>query len=1243
VKLKRLEMVGFKSFADRTCFDFHQGLTCIVGPNGCGKSNIVDAFRWIMGEQSAKSLRGSEMQDVIFSGTANRKPFGYAEASLTFSGMKGVLAEGDETDEITVTRRLYRSGESEYLINKKETRLRDIREIFFGTGLGRDAYSIIEQGKIDKILSLNAQDRRIVFEEAAGIMRYKVKKDEASHRLERVSENLARLKDIIDEVASRTRSVKIQAGKARRFQEFSERLKLLKRLHGVHQWRILSAEKTALDAELEAKSAKASVLSSAAAEIAARLTKAEEDYVRLADEMRLLQEELASAESESRALTEKLSHGAVRMKEFAAATTAAETRIKDLGARIEELSHRVLELERRSEELDSATGEKRSTLSSKEDALRELARSGISAKEELEHARKTAMRAAEKKTAHKNSLGAVEAEEGHLALRRGRIGARLFEIEKETADRLCEEYKFLSEAAWFESVAADAAERIEHLRAEEEAMRFRRAAIENDAAGLSREYAAVVARRDAVKEMVAKLEGVSEGARFLRELKDNDPAGWTGMRGLVAEILDVEPEYAAAVEAALGSYADAVLFEGEDFAAEARNMLLEADAGTAIILTAPPVAVAAPSHAIGDPGCLGEIADFVKFPRDLEGVVENLFVGAVLVKDFETARRLASEPGGVRRFVTLDGEAVERGGAWHSGRIREGGGFITRKGELAVLSARLTQLSEGLEKLKGDSARALERERAYSRERDAIGGDLNAAEESAEKSRSSAETVQRNVNALSRESEVLNSEKSAIESDLAKLSDKRVAAFRELKSAEESERESAGQLGRIETLIAKLSKDSEAVKEEAARIKIELAQVSEQAESVKSALASVKYEMDEKQHDIELTADERESTAVRMAETENMIKECAARFEELTAGRDAMKSRISAMESARAERKTAVEADRENLKAAEQTAKAAAAEIEGVRIAASEARLKIETLAERFREETGELLEEVAAHETSSAPAPVLPVHAVVTENTVPCESAATADATPVQVEPDWNAVKAEIEELRQKIDKIGSVNIDAIGELGELESRTAFLQNQYDDLSKAKAQLEDVIRKINKKTREMFLETFEAVRANFQTTFRKLFGGGKADVLLEENVDVLDSGIEIMAKPPGKENRSISLLSGGEKVMTTVALLFSIFQSRPSPVCVLDEVDAALDEANIERFMVMLNEFLAESQFLIITHNKRTMARAGILYGVTMPEVGVSKPLVMEFEEAMKHAAKMESGAEAEEDTSASAAVAAA
>jgi len=1206
--LKALDLLGFKSFADKTRFEFPPGITVVVGPNGSGKSNIVDAIKWVLGEQSAKSLRGKEMADVIYKGSAGsgRKPLNTAEATIIFDNGEGRLQI--DAPEVHVTRRVYRSGEGEYLINGQACRLRDIKDLFSGTGVGTDAYSLIEQGKVDTLLQASAKDRRAIFEEAAGISRFKAKKIEATRRLERVDQNLVRLGDIVEEVAGRLRSVRSQASKARRYKEHTERLQQLRTQVGLVDWRDLTERLGKLEQELDEAGRQAAGQNAKAEQVEARALGVDTEATDIGEQIHGLENRLAQTRERIAAAESTAVHERRTIDEHLLAARQVGGQVLSLATRAGDLKTQLAAAEEEVREAQALHDHARDDVAEHEQAHASVVRQLEEVRRQTESRRQDHMELLRESARLPNEMSSVEIELASAQAAAARSDNRQTELAelRRTLDEEIDELR--SRQKDFEAELAEGSEELSSVQEQLAESRRRLAGSQQELVALQGAHAQASQRADVLEGLEERREGLGRGEKQVLDLARRDePGEFADVCGLVAELVQAGVETAPLIDVALGPRAQFVVVRGGSLLKKlaAGELTLDGRVGFVTLDRAAHGPRTAGADLTGMPGVVGPAGNYIDTDDRYRPLFEQLLEETWFVESLAQALDLKRRHPRCR-FVTLAGELVDVDGAVTAGPRQEAGGLISRRSELRLLKTQIADLDRQIKVV----------EQVISAVEDKIGQQLQSAEE------------------LTTANKQLGEE----------ISENRV----QLRSAEE-------RLGSLAKEQETLSAERRAAQSNEKQLLERLGQTRQEAETVDGRLAQVIEQIKQETADIERLDRQRNEHAERLTAAKVELATCSQRLGGLQATldryREAQSERRQAIDQAKSQLAAALDrkaaAERNVLQATGEIARLALtkenAEAEVVRLDEQRRRLlasrgELRRQGQAHRDEARKLEDrchklelkcEQLRHERTSLEDRLREDYGI---------ELSTITHEPTEEEAQQREeVDAEISELRKKINAIGAVNMDALEELEDLEARYQSLAGQQQDLIAAKDSLEKIIHKINADSRRLFSETLAQIRENFQLLFRKVFGGGQADIVLEEGADILEGGIDIIANPPGKHALSISLLSGGEKALTAVTLLLAIFQFRPSPFCVLDEVDGPLDEANIGRFLDVLREFLEWTKFVVVTHSKKTMSAATTLYGVTMQESGVSKRVAVRFEDVSEdgHIAKeaIERAEESEED----------
>lgn len=1161
MRVEKIELIGFKSFCERTAFQLHPGITCIVGPNGCGKSNVVDAFKWVLGEQSAKSLRGGKMEEVIFAGSQTRKPKGMSEVTLSVAGL-GSNGEGNTL----VTRRLYRSGESDYLLNRTPCRLRDIRDIFLDTGLEIKSYSILEQDKISAVLSSRPEERRFIIEEVAGVVKYKVRRNEAQSKLESSRLNLQRINDIVAEVKRQINSLDRQVKKAERYKRLMEELRSIElrlaRRDFVTQKEELDQVLSLYREAREEDSLLRADLSRLEADLETgriRHVEAEKSLDALQSELQSVEREMADAErlmaiseTDREHLRERLIVLRHDEQENARKRASSVSRTEEIGsarAGIErDLDALLSEMEGKSHALKAA----REEILEKESLLESRRRESFRVSEDLSGLRN-------EREKHLSSLEGLLRRAGALESESAELASSIKGIEAEATE-------MASSLTAVENELHRAREDRERAKGEIGRLREISASHDENRAKAREELASASSRLDSLRDVVlaeTSAEGLSEHVRIIAAM---------------ADVIEVPREYERAVESALGVAVNGFVVHGaEDVVRGARAVKSLEMGRTAFLAGDIPSSREGIAPSGGDnlpEGALAMASDVVSAGEEFRGVVKNLLGGTVVVKDLESALSMR-RPG--LAFVTLEGDMLEPTGAVVAGKNRE---VITLKRQMREVEEEISAMRDRLEALDKEAAETLasleETEQAHTalaEKEVAAEREISLLRLKAEKNAEERERAERKLSLLAIEMEEMRRE----EDSLRSLISEKDAGIRRL----EAERDA------IEKALADLQGDisgARAMLDERNSETVEL-RVSEN--SLRGRLASLEVEqrgleellseLDEKDDSIK-----QESVSTR--------KRIRASEDEADARRQALASlalRANTLGGDISRRRQEHEAESEDLLEIEQKLKSlrhsiddAAHRLSELEVRKAELALKMENLADNIRSTYAVELEGLDAGEPSPEDA-------------------------------------ARREEVKEKIASLGPVSLGSLEEYEELRKRHEFLSGQQEDLRKSIAELEEAISRINATTRKKLRDAYEALRAKFAEVFVTLFGGGRAELVLTDENNILESGVDIVAQPPGKRLQNITLLSGGEKSLTALALLFASFLIKPSPLCILDEADAALDEQNTVKFAEMLRELCRDIQFIVVTHNRVTMETADFIYGVTMEEPGNSRVVSLELARA--------------------------
>ncbi|KAB7708023.1 chromosome segregation protein SMC [Bacillus aerolatus] len=1179
--LKKLEISGFKSFAERVSVEFVDGVTAVVGPNGSGKSNITDGIRWALGEQSAKSLRGGKMEDVIFAGSDSRKPLNFAEVTLTLNNEKGTLPI--EFNEVNVTRRVYRSGDSEYFINKRSCRLKDIVDLFIDSGLGKEAFSIIGQGKVEEILNSKPEDRRTIFEEAAGVLKYKIRKKKAEKKLDETQENLLRVQDILHELEGQLEPLKIQASIARDFLEKKEEMTKydiaaivfeIDELHG--EWEKLKAsrdrheeENTRLFSNLQIKEAKAE-------ELRGQINAIDESVNDLQIVLLAASEELEKLEGRKQVLQERRKNATQNEGQLAENLT-------EIKEKINLLSVQAAELKQKSKADQAEEAELKRLLFEKQQEMKQLSQN---LEEAIESLKSDYIESLNVQASAKNERRYLKQQMEQLAHRKERLDA---ENEKQLAERREIEAKKTSieEALAFEQKRFTV--HMESLQQEQQMLGVMKSKYEKQESSLYQAYQILQdakSRKDMLESLEEDYSGFFQGVKEVLKARHHKLAG---IEGAIAEIINVPKDYETAIEIALGSSMQHIITADERAAREAIGYLKKHRFGRATFLPltsmkGKTIPASLLSQLGTDSRFIGIASSLIRFPDKYSPAVTNLLGHTVVAANLEGANELAKLLNYRYRIVTLDGDVVNPGGSMTGGALKQkGSSFISRKNELDSLKARLASMEE--------KTASVEREVKKLKEtiiaKEALLGEMRSEAESMRGKEQERKNDwlewQFSFQTINSRLSIYDTEKREFEEENARLQERFKAADKQLIGSQQE----------IDTLDVEIKKLTEkktqestlresivqAISELKSKLAVkteQLAAGTERLEQVLNELTAAKKKF--KQWNEDLNWLQTEMSASGQGEEE---LDLAARKKRQD--KEETAKLISMRRNERMDKLKKLEDDEKELKEARRLHKAMSEAIQDEEVKINRLDVELENRLEQLSK-----------------------------EYTITYEAAKEKYPLPFPIEE----VRKKLHLIKLSMKELGSVNLGAIEEYDRVFERHTFLEEQRADLQEAKDTLFQVIEEMDEEMTKRFKETFEAVRSQFLPVFQALFGGGRAELKLTNPDDLLNTGVDIVAQPTGKKLQNLSLLSGGERALTAIALLFAILKVRPVPFCVLDEVEAALDEANVFRFSQYLKQFSEDTQFIVITHRKGTMEEADVLYGVTMQESGVSRLVSVKMDE---------------------------
>ena len=1170
--LKNIEVQGFKSFAQKINFEFHNGITGIVGPNGSGKSNVGDAVRWVLGEQSAKQLRGGNMQDVIFSGTETRKPLSFASVAITLDNSDHKLPV--DFQEVTVTRRLYRSGESEYLINGSACRLKDIHEMFYDTGIGKEGYSIIGQGQIDKILSGKPEERRELFDEAAGIVKFKRRKNTTIKKLEEEQQNLVRVTDILSELTRQLTPLEKQAETAKIYLGKREALKEL-------DVNLFLAENEHTEGLLKELEEKTKTAERQLQETGGAYEKTKEEYDRLEKELESLEEKMESLreETQGKALQKQQLEGQINVlnEQLSAGEQNREHYKSRLLSIAEELSKKEEAKKEQQEEgelLKEKTSEMKKKMKKKEEALSNIQENIRECSAAVEDGKNEIIEILNTRATTKGKAQRFDTMMEQIGIRKAELSQKILKLKSEEEEqsgamkRASAKYEAIT--ALIEEMNEECNRLNEEVFSIQEQLKNQNGQMEAGQAAYHRE----ASRLDSLKNMAERYDGYGNSIRRVMEQKERVP----GIEGVVADLIQVNKDYEIAIETALGGSIQNIVTDNEQTAKQMIEFLKKNRFGRATFLPLSSVNARgefSQKEALKEEGVIGLASELVNAAPRYQGVIRYLLGRVLVVDHIDHAIAIGRKYRHTLRMVTIEGESLSPGGSMTGGAFRNNSNLLGRKREIEELEKKVRSLKTELEEMQKsiDESRSKrnvirdtiadfkEKLRLQYIEQNTAKMSMNQLEEKNEQIQRGYLQVQRDQMDMQRQVREVQEDHSRIKKELeeSQKDEKELETFIETRQQEldewkNEESEALKELEHIRLEVSSMGQKTQFTMENLSRLSSEISSFTEEKEKIRENLKLVKEEMEKKRKDISnlkntiANFDEEEkvskdSLKVLIEEKEERNKSHKAFFEK----RDALSSQMSLLDKECFRLKSQAEKIEENREA------------------------QISYMWEEYE---------------------------ITPNNALQYKKEELTDRQEMQ---------KEIGKIKEEIRCLGTVNVNAIEDYKELLERHTFLSNQYEDLQQAEKTLEQIIEELDEGMRRQFSEKFREIQREFDKAFKELFGGGKGTLELSEDEDILEAGIRIISQPPGKKLQNMMQLSGGEKALTAIALLFAIQNLKPSPFCLLDEIEAALDDSNVGRFAGYLQKLTKNTQFIIITHRRGTMNAADRLYGITMQEKGVS------------------------------------
>ena len=1179
--LKRLEMQGFKSFADKTVLEFMPGITSVIGPNGSGKSNISDAIRWVLGEQSMKSLRGAKSEDIIFAGTQNRKSLGFAEASLIFDNTDGKLPV--EYTEVTVTRKIYRSGESGYYINKTPCRLKDVLELFMDTGIGKDGYSIIGQGKIDEILSNKSEDRRHIFEEAAGIVKYRVRKAESEKKLEHTKLNLLRINDILSEIESNIEPLKLQSEKAKKFLNLREELKSIEVglfLYNIDTYKE-KLQKVIEDEEiLKSQNDEANSKMQEISELKENL---KQEIDRLTNEIENMQNLGFESGKEKERISSEINIAKERITNNKENFARYDEEIKEIEARNQELSNE------KQAKLDKKTNlftnkEKfQKELQEKEEELEKLVNK-LSAKElEIEEKKKKVEENIDSKYEKQVNISTIEANLENIEKRKKQISSEIdFNISELDSTRLTKQ-EIAKTFYEIEANRNEAVKSLERISAQKEETEKKAKEYEEKINNLYSEYRIKESRLKFLKETEREKEGYIRSVKNLLLDCEKDVGLKKGTHGVLASIIKTPKEYETAIEMTLGAATQNIVTETEQDAKKLVEHLRKNNLGRASFL---PIASVKGKklekyNSKGITGIIGIASDLVQFNKKYEQIVLSLLGRTVVVENMDTAIALAKQNNYSFRIVTQNGDLINPSGAITGGSVAQKTVNILGRGrEIEELEKELKKIKSKIEKTEQEKEEYLQSSEDVMEEIMSLEKSLQEIDIVYASDKQKVIAVDENIERLTKRLEKLKEELKELEEQKENNINQKEQEEKDIKTIIEENVE----LTAIIEQFANLNKDNQAyidnLNMDVTNLKISVSSFDESETSINEMVERIEQDVQNNINSIENKQKQKQTIENDNKELEEKITTLLEKIDQINEQVSKSGDKVIDLKEERTNKNNDLSKAEKDYEAQFEVIEALKEQIVKIDVKKTKLEQDIETVVNKLWEE-----------------------YELTPNNVTEYEKPQNVQTTTKQVNS-----------LRNQIKDLGSINIDSIEEYNTTKQRYDFMCEQRLDLEDGIAKLKKVIQDMTSIMKTQFATQFEIINKNFGEVFKELFGGGKAELILTDAENILECGIDIHVQPPGKKLQNMSLLSGGEKAFTAIALLFAILKINPSPFCVLDEIEAALDDVNVYRYADYLKKFINNTQFLVITHRKGTMEAADTVYGITMEENGISKLLSMKL-----------------------------
>ena len=1178
MKIKKMEVLGFKSFSEKTQIEFPQGVTAVVGPNGCGKSNVVDAIRWALGEQSPKQLRGKTMEDVIFNGTESKKPMGMAEVTLVFSNENGrPLADYLDYNEIAVSRRLFRSGESEYLINKVPCRLKDITDLFLGTGVGHRAYSIVEQGKMEFVLNAKPEERRILIEEAAGITKYKDRKAAALRKMEATQQNLLRLSDVIGEIKRQMNSLNRQAKKAERYKGYRDEMRAIE-LGQAHQtYCSLEGQHNEMQASLQELKDLEVRATAEIQEVDAAVERIKVNLLDLERDLGARQERLAENEGGIKTGENQIELSSRDRENLQKQAFRAEEEIGKLTQQIEDANREILGYEESLQDLQQKIACEADSQFEKEKIFSDKKIQLNDHEQALGNEKNTLVDLLTRLAYLKNQILDLNRRSGELLRRQEKLAGGRMEAEKKAEElrhQMVQQSLQLTDRRNARSqVEEEKEKKISQLKDLQASLAALQEELQQQRERLNREGS----RLNSLLELQRNFEGYQEGVRAILRKRQAQGIDQNGICGLVEDIVETDPKYECVVESVLGEKLQHFIVQNHEESLKAIEYLKAQGSGRSsfIPLRLKPSPLSSP--AISGHGRVTPLLDVVKVKEEFTPLAEYLFGDVWIVPTLREALDLWNQDGIWKTLVTLDGEVLHPSGVVTGGsKEQAASGTFHRKREIRDLTQSTEELSRKVASLEGKQEQIVGGLKQLETAVEELTQTLHQEELRIVSEMKELDQGQMELKRWQQEIETLQFEESQLAEERVDVQEKTRQNEAALQEAEQEKQNHEQGLIRREQDLTTLKGDIEVLLAEVTEVKLRVATLQEKKQNLDQNLERARQVLQENQSLLSRRREEVEDCLGQIREAEEKRRQAETDLHRLLAEHQELQSHLE-------KKRESLREEREKLEKSE--------------VLWKERRESLHELHDRKNALSMKLMETDLnlKHLLSS----------VEEKHRIPTDAFLSREDDRDYFAPE---VEARLPELKSLIESMGEVNLLAIQEYEECRIRLDFLTEQEADLIQSLEALDQAIKKINRTSRKRFAATFDAVNQKFKEIFSTLFGGGRAEMVLTDESNLLETGVDIIVQPPGKKLQNVSLLSGGEKALTSVALIFSLFLINPSPFCLMDEVDAPLDDANIGRFNNLIQELAQRYQIILVTHNKRTMEIADTLYGITMEEAGTSK-----------------------------------